>query len=209
MLETAVTAFTIFFVTIDPLGMVPIFVSLTHGLTRAERRRTAWNGVGLATAILLVFGAVGRPLLHYLGVTLAAFQIAGGILLLLLAKDMVLGQGYANNNNDAQSPRRGDVSVFPLAVPLISGPGALTSVILLHDLHAADPAAQAVVAAVMIGVLALVWIGFVLAEPIMKLVGVNGIHVVSRVLGIVLAAIAINNVVEGLRTSFPALGGAT
>jgi multiple antibiotic resistance protein len=186
--------------------MVPIFVALTHGMTRAARRATAWKAVGLATVILVVFGAVGRPLLHYLGVTLAAFQIAGGILLLLLATDMVLGRGYTNHGNDAQASRRDDVSVFPLAVPLIAGPGALTSVILLHDLHAADPTGQAVIAAVMIGVLALVWIGFVLAEPIMKVVGVTGIHVVSRVLGIVLAAIAVNNVVEGLRASFLALG---
>lgn len=206
MLETAVTAFTIFFVTIDPLGMVPLFVALTAGMTPAARRATAWKSVGLATAVLLVFGIAGRPLLHYLGVSLAAFRIAGGILLLLFAVEMVLGHGFDNRTVESNGQPR-DVTVFPLAVPLIAGPGALTSVILLHDLHTGDLAAQGLIDAVMVGVLALVWLGFVLAKPTMKLIGVNGIHIVSRVLGIVLAAIAINNVVEGLRTSFPVLGG--
>jgi len=210
MLETAITAFTIFLVTIDPLGMVPLFVALTHDLTPAERWAAAWKSVGLATLILLVFAVVGRPLLVYLGVSLSAFRIAGGILLLLLAIDMVLGQSYAAHpppeDDSGGKRRRSDVTVFPLAVPLIAGPGALTSAILLHDLHVGDPIGQGVTSLVMVGVLGLVWAGFILAEPTMKLIGVNGIHVFSRVLGIVLAAVAVNNMIEGIRASFPALG---
>ncbi|TAK99550.1 MAG: MarC family protein [Rhodospirillaceae bacterium] len=214
MLETAVTAFTIFFVTIDPLGMVPLFVALTHDLTPAARRAAAWKSVSLATLILLVFAVAGRPLLVYLGVTLSAFRIAGGVLLLLVAIEMVLGHGYASartpagDDASARTRSRADVTVFPLAVPLIAGPGALTSAMLLHDIHVGDPIAQTVIAVVMIGVLVLVWIGFLLAVPTMKLIGVNAIHVFSRVLGIVLAAVAVNNIVEGIRVSFPALGGA-
>ena len=207
MFETALTAFAIFLVTIDPLGMVPLFVALTHNLTPAARRRTAWKSVSLATLILVVFAFAGRPLLSYMGVTLSSFRIAGGILLLIVAIEMVLGHGFAASNDLAENaPRRPDVTVFPLAVPLIAGPGALTSTILLHDLHVGDPAAQFVAIAVMLGVLALVLLGFLLAEPIMKLLGANGIQVFSRVLGIVLASVAVNNVVEGLKESFPGIG---
>jgi multiple antibiotic resistance protein len=214
MLDAAITAFTIFFVTIDPLGMVPLFVALTHGLTPSARRATAWKSVGLATAILFLFALAGRPLLHYLGVTLASFQIAGGLLLLLVAVEMVLGHSFTGTRPQPEDvrPHHGDVSVFPLAVPLISGPGALTAAMLLHDKNIGDPAAQAVSLMVMAGVLALVWLGFILADRVMGLIGLTGIHIFSRVLGILLTALAINNIIEGLRTSFPAwttLGQAT
>jgi multiple antibiotic resistance protein len=209
MRDTALAAFAIFLVTIDPLGMVPLFVALTHNLTPQARRRAAFGSVGLATVILVVFAFAGRPLLSYMGVTLSAFRIAGGILLLIVAIDMVLGHGFANNAIADQAPHRPDVTVFPLAVPLIAGPGALTSTILLHDLHVGNPAAQSVDIAVMIGVLALVLAGFLLADRILKFFGPSGIHVFSRVLGIVLAAVAVNNIVEGIRESFPAIGAAS
>jgi multiple antibiotic resistance protein len=102
--------------------------------------------------------------------------------------------------------RRSDVAVFPLAVPLIAGPGAIATVILLHTQHTGDPIAQVATAAVMIGVLALTGLGFIVAAPIMALLGVTGINVLTRVLGIVLAALAVSNIVEGLRASFPVLG---
>jgi multiple antibiotic resistance protein len=210
MLDTALSAFATFFVIIDPVGMVPLFIGLTPGLAPAARRATAFRSVGLAAIILLCFTVAGRPFLHYLGVSLAAFRIAGGSLLFLLAVDMVVvrntGLRTTTPQEDAEAFRRADVTVFPLAIPLIAGPGAITSVILLQSSHAGDPVAQAVAAVVMIAVLALVLVGFLLAGPIMKLLGVTGVNVIGRVFGIVLAAIAVNNVVEGLRQSFPGLG---
>ena len=211
MLDTALTAFATFFVIIDPIGTVPLFVGLTPTLNPVERRKTAIRAVGIAALILLTFTVAGRPLLHYLGVSLPAFRIAGGALLFLLAVDMVVAKASGIRSptpkEEADAAHRADVSVFPLAIPLIAGPGAITSVILLQDSHAGHLLDQAIVAAVMIGVLTLVLSGFLSATQIMRLLGVTGVNVITRVFGIVLSAIAVNNIVEGLRASFPGLVG--
>ena len=212
MLEIALTAFANFFVTLDPIGVVPFFVALTAGFTPAARRATALKGIAVAGVILLLFTVVGQPLLHYLGITLPAFRVAGGLLLLLLAVDMVMAKeggmrATTPKEEEDTALRRPDVAVFPLAFPLIAGPGAIASAILMQAQHVGNPAAQVVVAAVMIGVLGLVGLSFALAKPIMALLGLTGVNVLTRVLGIILAALAVNNVIEGLRASFPALGG--
>ena len=211
MLDIALTAFATFFVVIDPIGVVPFFLSLTAGFDREHRRRTAVKSVSIAAIILLVFTLAGQPLLHYLGVTLGAFRIASGALLFLLAIDMVVAKeggirATTPKEEEEAAHHRSDVAVFPLAIPLIAGPGAIASVILQQSQNAGHFLAQAVTAAVMVGVLAITGIGFLVAGPIMTLLGVTGINVLTRVLGIVLAALAVNNIVEGLRASFPALG---
>ena len=213
MLEIALTAFANFFVVIDPIGVVPFFLSLSAGFDRASRRRTALKSVSIAAVILLVFTVAGQPLLHYLGVTLGAFRIASGALLFLLAIDMVVAKeggirATTQKEEEEATHRRPDVAVFPLAIPLIAGPGAIASVILQQSHNVGHPLAQAVTAAVMVGVLGIAGIGFLVAGPIMTVLGVTGINVLTRVLGIVLAALAVNNIVEGLRASFPALGAA-
>ncbi len=211
MLETALTAFANFFVVIDPIGVVPFFVSLTAGFDRASRRRTALKSVSIAAVILLVFTVLGQPLLHYLGVSLGAFRIASGALLFLLAIDMVVvkesGIRTTTPKEEEEATHRPDVAVFPLAIPLIAGPGAIASTILLQTQNNGDPLAQALTAAVMVGVLVITGILFLAAGPIMMMLGVTGVNVLTRVLGIVLAALAVNNIVEGLRASFPVLGG--
>jgi len=212
MLEVALTAFANFFVTIDPVGVVPFFIALTAGYSKAARRAAALKGVAIAAVILLVFTLIGQPLLHYLGISLAAFRIAGGALLFLLAVDMVVAReggirAPTPKEEEDAAQRRPDVAVFPLAIPLIAGPGAIASTILLQAQNAGDPLAQAMIAGIMLGVLALAVICFYAAEPIMSLLGLTGVNVLSRVLGIVLAALAVNNIVEGLRASFPVLGG--
>ena len=212
MRDIALTAFANFFVVIDPIGVVPFFLSLTAGFDSDGRRRTALKSVCIAAIILLVFTVAGQPLLHYLGVTLGAFRIASGALLFLLAIDMVVAKeggirATTPKEEEEATHRRPDVAVFPLAIPLIAGPGAIASVILQQSQHSGDMLAQAVTAAVMVGVLAITGAGFLMAGPIMTLLGVTGINVLTRVLGIVLAALAVSNIVEGLRASFPALGG--
>jgi multiple antibiotic resistance protein len=211
MAEILLTAFANFFVVIDPFGVVPFFITLTADLDPRARRRTALKSVSIAAVILLAFTIVGQPLLHYLGVTLGAFRIASGALLFILAIDMVVVKESGirtttPKEEEEATHRRSDVAVFPLAVPLIAGPGAIATVILLHTQHTGDPIAQVATAAVMIGVLALTGLGFIVAAPIMALLGVTGINVLTRVLGIVLAALAVSNIVEGLRASFPVLG---
>jgi multiple antibiotic resistance protein len=211
MRDIALTAFANFIVILDPIGVVPFFITLTVGFTPAERRLTALKSVAIATVILLIFTVIGRPLLHYLGITLAAFRVAGGLLLFLLAIDMVLvkGSGIRSTTpkeDEEATHRRPDVATFPLAIPLIAGPGAIASVILLQGQRTGDPTAQIVTAGVMVGVLMLTALSFMTATRIMNVLGLTGINVMTRVLGIILAALAVNNVIEGVRASFPALG---
>ncbi|MGE3332115.1 MAG: MarC family protein [Rhodospirillaceae bacterium] len=210
MIELALTAFVNFIVIIDPIGVVPFFMSHTAHLDAADRRATALKSITIAAAILLVFTVIGQPLLHYLGVSVAAFRIAGGVLLLLLAVDMVLvkesGIRATTPKEEEEATHRPDVAVFPLAVPLIAGPGAITSVILLQSQNAGSFAGQSVVAGVMIVVLLITGLMFLVAGPIMRMLGVTGINVMTRVLGIILAALAVSNILEGLRASFPVLG---
>lgn len=211
MIDLALTAFVNFFVIIDPVGVVPFFLALTAGLPPAARRAVAIKSVAIAAVVLLFFTLIGQPLLHYLGVSIPAFRIAGGILLLLLAVDMVLvkesGIRATTPKEEEEASHRGsDVAVFPLAVPLIAGPGAVASVILLQSQNVGDLAAQTVIAAVMVGMLILVAVAFFAAGPIMRLLGVTGVNVMTRVLGIILAALAVSNILEGLRASFPVLG---
>lgn len=209
MLDLALAAFVNFVVIIDPIGVVPFFLAHTAGMDPPARRVTALKSVAIAAAVLLFFTVVGQPLLYYLGISVAAFRIAGGILLLLLAIDMVLvktsGIRTTIQKEDEEASHRPDVAVFPLGVPLIAGPGAIASAILLQSRNDGDLLAQAVVAGVMVGVLALTGAGFLIASRIMNLLGVTGINVLTRVLGIVLAALAVSNIVEGLRASFPVL----
>ncbi len=212
MIELALTAFANFFITIDPIGVVPFYVALTAGSSREARRAVALKSVLIAGIILLVFTVIGQPLLHYLGISLPAFRIAGGVLLLILAVEMVVAKeggirAPTPSEKEDVAQRRPDVAVFPLAIPLIAGPGAIASTILLQAQSAGEPLAQLVTAGVMIGVLVLVAICFLAADLIMAALGLTGVHVLSRVLGIILAALAVNNIVEGLRLSFPNLGG--
>ncbi len=211
MMDLAVAAFVKFIVIIDPIGVVPFFIGHTAHLDPAGRRATALKSVAIAAVVLLFFTIVGQPLLRYLGVPVAAFRIAGGVLLLLLAIDMVLvrasGIRATTPKEEEETTHRPDIAVFPLAVPLIAGPGAIASVILLQSQNAGSLMAQAVVAGVMLAVLLLTALVFLIAGPIMRVLGVTGINVMTRVLGIILAALAVSNIIEGLRVSFPVLGG--
>jgi multiple antibiotic resistance protein len=210
MLDVALTAFATFFVIIDPIGVVPLFVALTPGMDAAQRRRTAVKAVIIATGILLTFTVLGQPILHYLGISLPAFRIAGGLLLLLLAVDMVVvkssGIRTTTPKEEEEATHRPDVTVFPLAIPLIAGPGAITATILQQSQHAGHLVNQLLVAGVLIGVLAMLMVGLLSAGLIMRLLGVTGVNVITRVFGIILTAVAVSNIVEGIRASFPALG---
>jgi multiple antibiotic resistance protein len=212
MLDLALATFVNFIVIIDPIGVVPFFMGHTAHLDATARRATALKSVAIAAGVLLLFTVIGQPLLHYLGVSVAAFRIAGGVLLLLLAIDMVLvkesGIRATTQKEDEEAHQRPDIAVFPLAVPLIAGPGAIASVILLQSQNASSLLNQDIVAGVMLAVLLLTGLSFLIATPIMRILSVTGINVMTRVLGIILAALAVSNILEGLRASFPALGAA-
>lgn len=203
MPDLLVTSFITFFVVIDPIGLAPIFAGLaSHAPPGRERHRIAIRGVAISAIVLLLFALGGGWLLDALGIGLPAFRIAGGLLLMLLAVEMVMARhsGLSSTTPDEakEAARSGDVAVFPLAIPLIAGPGALTSVLLLLGGAKGDWVLQAGVLGVMIAVLALTLASLLLTSQIMRFLGVTGTNVVTRVFGIITAALAVQFVVDGV-----------
>ena len=205
MLTLIIHASVTFLVIVDPVGTAPLFVSLTEGRSDEERQRTARTGVLVAAAILFVFALAGKELLAALGVSLAAFRIAGGALLFLVAIDMVFarqsGLRSTTWSEDAEAQQRDDVSVFPLGIPLIAGPGAIASVMLLMGEAAGSLVAKAVVLAVLAVVLIVTYACLRASAGLVRLLGITGTNVVSRVLGIVLAALAAQFIIDGVRAA--------
>lgn len=189
-------------VTIDPIGTAPMFVGLTAGHTSAERRRVALRGVAIAAGVLLGFALVGELLLGALGIELAAFRIAGGVLLLLLSIDMVMvrhsGLRTTTESEEQESGQRADISVFPLAIPLVAGPGAMTSVVLLMSEAGGALAPSLVVLCELALVLTLTLVCFLSAGKLMKVLGITGVNVVTRVAGLLLAALAVQFGIDGV-----------
>mgnify|MGYP000311813640 CR=1 FL=1 len=208
MTETLLPAFAALFVTIDPLGMVPVYIALTTGAPAATRRRIAWRAAGLSAVVLALFAVVGRSALEALGISMAAFRVGGGALLFLVAVEMVFERRAARREAQADRARdSGDagpgeeVAVFPLAVPLIAGPAAITSIMLLMADRAGAPAAQAVVLAVMAVVVAILLGLFLMATWADRFIGPVTATVISRLLGIILAALASQYILDGLKTA--------
>lgn len=206
MLELALNTFVVLFVVIDPIGMAPVFVGLTRGEPAARRRRAALHGTALAAVILLVFFFVGDGLLQALGIGVPAFRIAGGLFLFLLAVDMVFARQSGLRSTTPgelrEAEHREDITVFPLAFPLVAGPGALTTVLLMAS-QETGWATTGIVLGVMGLVLALLLVSLLSAERMMTLLGETGANVISRLLGLVLAALAVQYVVDGVRAAFP------
>ena len=200
LLDSAIlfTAFITLFVIIDPIGLAPLFVALTQGQTTAQRRRVAITACLVAAVILTAFGLLGDAVLEFAGISMPAFRIAGGVLLFLTALDMLFErrtkrrEGQSRTNED-------DPSVFPLAIPLIAGPGAIATVILLTNQNEGDWTWVVAVLAVMLAVLLVTFLFFLLANPIERLLGPVGINVVTRLLGMLLAALSVQFVLDGLR----------
>ncbi|WP_020592291.1 MarC family protein [Kiloniella laminariae] len=204
LFDIALTAFVTLFVIIDPLGLLPIFIGLTQGSNAAHKRRMALKGTLIGGCILVFFALFGDRFLDLLGVSLSAFRISGGVMLFIIALEMVFDkrtQRREHNAGELKGAKKTheDISVFPLAIPLISGPGAIASVMLLMSANKNDLLAQGVVFAVLAGVLGLCLILFLLAGRLEKLVGDTITHVISRVLGIVLAALAVQYILDGLK----------
>ena len=202
MEELIVTAFTTLLVVIDPVGVATIFMGLTLRADPRHRRLMALRGVLLAAAILFVFAFAGHRLLTVLGVGLPAFRIAGGVLLFLLAVDMLLarpsGLRSTTGEEDEEARQVEDIAVFPLAIPLLAGPGAMTSIVLLMGRAGDDPWRVAALMGVLAGVLALTLAALLFAGVLARVLGRTGANVISRVLGIVLAALAVQFMLDGL-----------
>lgn len=206
MIELFVSAFVTFFVVIDPPGCAPIFAGLTSGANAAHRRAMAVRAVLVASAILFGFALFGEALLRALGISLNAFRIAGGIMLFLIALEMVFEKRTERREDRAEkikADEAADISIFPMAMPMIAGPGSIASVMLLMS-QSQGLARSAVVLAAMASILALTLLALLIAGPIMRVVGAKIEAVVSRLLGVLLAALAAQFVIDGLRASFSA-----
>jgi len=197
-----ITAFVTLVVIIDPLGMTPLFVALTQGMSTARRRAIAARACITSALILIVFAAFGEAVLGFIGISMPAFRIAGGMLLFLTALDMLFERrtkrregtaGQAEEEDEGEDP-----SIFPLAIPLIAGPGSIASVILLAGQR---PGLEGVawVSGVMLVVLTLVFLLFLTAGLLERVLGRTGINVITRLLGMLLAALAVQFVLDGLR----------
>ena len=204
-MEFVFNSFVTLLVVVDPLGLAPIFAALTRGFSAKRKRESAIRGVALGTGILFIFALVGDVLLGALGIGLPAFRIAGGMLLFLLSLDMIFTRptGMRSRNvgeQDDEPDEEEDISVFPLAIPLIGGPGAITTVLLFTG--GANPAQVGVFMAVLAFVLLLTLVSLLVAPRIMALFGDTGANVLSRVLGVLLAALAVQFVLDGVHATF-------
>jgi multiple antibiotic resistance protein len=206
VIELFGSALVTFLVIIDPPGCAPIFASLTRGTPPAHRRAMAIRSSLIAWAILMFFALLGRPMLHALGISLASFRIAGGIMLFFIAIDMVFEKRTERREKRAEAfektPEVEDVSVFPMAMPMIAGPGSIASAMLWVS-RAETPLFVATVLAAITVVMLITVVTLLAAGPLMRLIGDKVEAAITRILGVILAALAAQFVIDGLKQSFP------
>lgn len=213
ILDIFIPAFVTLLVAIDPPGCVPIFASLTAGTSRAHQKTMAIRSVLIAALLLLAFAFVGDPLLAALGISMDAFRTAGGILLFMIALDMVFekrterresrAERVAKEAEDKHHPlEEEDISVFPMAMPMLAGPGSIASIVLLMSRADGNWEAQAAVLAAMLAVLVITFLGLLAAGPLLKMMGKTVSAVITRLLGVILAALAAQFVFDGIKHAF-------
>ncbi len=205
MIETALVAFATFFATIGPVDVAALYAALTTNVGPRRRRKMAFKGVAIATGIMMVFVLFGNGLLDYMGITLAAFKTAGGILLLLIGIRMVFAETSGGTSTTEDETReaeaKDDVSVFPLATPLIAGPGSMGAAVLLMGDVRGDIALQGMVVGALIAVLLTTLLLLLMASQVQRVLGVTGLHVISRVFGVLLTAMAVQFIFNGVAAS--------
>ena len=204
MLDTAflITAFATLFVVIDPPGLIPLFIALTPGMDPDHRRRVALRACLVAGAILTAFGLLGEAVLGFIGISMPAFRIAGGLLLFLTALDMLFERRTQRREGQTAEPDH-DPSVFPLATPLIAGPGAIATMILLvgqaETQSGPDWHGAATVIVLMLVMMAVTFAFLLASPPMERLLGRTGTIVITRLLGMLLAALSVQFVIDGIR----------
>ena len=212
VLALFISSFVTLFVVLDPPGCVPIFSSLTNGASVAHRRIMALRSVVIASIVLVLFALFGEPFLRALGISLAAFKIAGGMMVFLIAIDMVFEKRTERRENRAESVKSAaaaaakpieeeDISVFPMAIPMLAGPGAIAAIMLLTA-RTNGIAETATVLGALGAVMLLTLFSLLAAGPLMKLMGAKFEGALTRLLGVILAALAAQFVVDGIKESF-------
>jgi len=202
LFDLAINSFITFFVIIDPIGLIGIFNGLAAGMTRRDKRRLAVRGVAVGSAILMLFALGGERILGALGISLPAFRAAGGALLFMLAIEMMFQRRLARRqeavetvSNDIQPE---DVGIFPLGIPLIAGPGAITSALLLTSRYKGEMIEQGIVLVAILAVLLTTLVTFLAADRLGRIIGPTIVAITTRLLGILLAAVAVEYVVVGV-----------
>ncbi len=205
MLETALTSFTTFFATIGPVEAAVLFATLTPKMSRSERAAIAVRATIIASLLLLIFTLLGQPLLDQLGVSIAALQTAGGIILLIIALDMIFAKPTSafklTQPEDEEAQTKDDIAVFPLATPLLAGPGAMSAGILLAANTNDNPLALTVVVGALAAVMGITLALLLLSHQLNRVIGITAQRVLMRVFGILLSGIAVQAVFDGLEGS--------
>jgi multiple antibiotic resistance protein len=201
-LEFLISAFVTLVIVLDPIGLAPTFLAITHGMPAAARRQVAVRAALIAASILAGSALIGASLLSTLGISLPAFRIAGGLLLFYIASEMVFGvriQRQVADAAQALEERVRNIAAFPLAIPLMAGPGAITATVLLSGRTGGEPVLLGGLIAIAVIGVTLCLCAFLAATRISKLLGITGNVVLSRLLGVLLAALAVQFVVDGVR----------
>ena len=193
-----ITAFATLFVVIDPPGLVPLFIALTQGMDAARRKALARRACIIAAVLLTLFGLFGETLLEFIGISMPAFRIAGGILLFLTALDMLFERRTQRREGQHPDPNH-DPSVFPLATPLIAGPGAIATMILLMGQAGEDWTLRLAVLGLLYGMILATFLFLLASAPLERLLGRTGTVVITRLLGMLLAALSVQFVIDGVR----------
>lgn len=201
MLEAIIVQFVVLWAVIDPIGSVPVYLAKTIGLSIETRRRIALNAVLIASGILIFFLIVGQYLLEAMQIPLAAFQTAGGLVLLLFALTMIFGEGKPGEELRLPS-NLNEIAVYPLAVPSIASPGAMMAVVLLTDNNRFNFVEQTITGVIMLSILLITYLLFLAANRIQRVIGNTGAAIISRVMGLILAAVAVDNVLTGIKEFF-------
>ena len=204
MLEGIVRDFVFIWTVVDPVGSIPVFIAVTSGLEAKSRCKVAIRAVLVSVGILLFFISGGQILLEALSIPLPAFQIAGGIVLFIFAMTMIFGESKPESELSTVKDSRtvADVAIFPLAVPSIASPGAMMAVVLLTDNHRFNIMEQALTTSIMFLVLGITLVLLLLAGPIQKAIGDSGASIVSRVMGLILASVATDSILTGIKVYF-------
>lgn len=203
--DLILNAFVTLFVTIDPIGLAPIFLGVTNGLNRAERRSVSIRACLIALVIMGLFLFAGQTILDTLGITIDAFRVAGGLLLFYIAFEMIFSTRQERKKKTSEIANKDHVSnlaVFPLALPLIAGPGAISAIILLSSAGGGSIEWQGTLFLVVLSVIILVLISFTAAELLDKYIGNTGRMILTRLLGVLLAALSVQFVIDGIKALF-------
>jgi len=200
--DVALREFVSIWVVVDPIGTIPVFISVTAGLSAGHQRAIALRATAYATLLLLFFIVAGQVLIEGMGIDLQAFQLAGGIVLFIFAMTMIFGEGKPAREKEAFDGDTSHLAVFPLALPSLASPGAMLAVVMLTDNHRFSVAEQMVTAGIMLCVMLSTIALLLLANPIQRFIGTAGASIISRVMGLILASVAVDNSLHAIKSFF-------